>query len=481
MAEFLMGETGELEPLNEGKREAPDKPPLEPGSTIRGMEVLEFLGQGGMGFVYKARQPSLDRVVALKILDPRLAASAEFTSRFNREAKALAALSHPNIVQVHDYGQEEEHYFLVMEFIDGASLRQVLTTQRMTPETALRYVPQICDALEYAHSEGVIHRDIKPENILIDKRGNLKIADFGLAKMAVPEGQARSQATASGRVMGTPHYMAPEQVNSMSNVDHRVDIYSLGVVFYEMLTGDLPLGRFSLPSERVKVDVRIDDVVLKALEQDPERRYQRASEVKTDLMTPKRAFRRIGERLSKGGERNKAMNRKWPIGVFVCTAVVFISAFMPWGSFTGNPGFNMEMEGPFRDLMGRGNPFGGMKMTFEVNGWNGTLTLLGIKMPNWMPFVVSLVIGLLALLRALESLSAPRAISFVLAGYGVLHAGMFIIIIGSEGNLGFGCFATLGAFVAIVVLLIREINAEKSSATAAKLAEIRSRSRKPVK
>jgi len=282
MAEFLMGETGELEPV-EGKGEAPANLPLEPGSTIREMEVLEFLGQGGMGFVYKARQPSLERIVALKILDPRLAASNEFTRRFNREAKALAALSHPNIVQVYDYGQEGEHYFLVMEFIDGASLRQILTTQRMTPETALRYVPQICDALEYAHSEGVIHRDIKPENILIDKRGNLKIADFGLAKMAVPEGQARSQATASGRVMGSPHYMAPEQVKGMASVDHRADIYSLGVVFYEMLMSELPIGKFPAPSQQVRVDVRLDEVVLKALEKQPERRYQKASEVKEEV------------------------------------------------------------------------------------------------------------------------------------------------------------------------------------------------------
>jgi biopolymer transport protein ExbD/predicted Ser/Thr protein kinase len=252
--------------------------------------VLEYLGRGGMGFVYKAKQAGLDRVVALKVLAPRLAGSPEFAARFGREAKALAALSHPNIVQIFDYGQEAGLYFLVMEYVDGTSLRRILSTQRITPETALRYVPQICDALEFAHTAGVVHRDIKPENILIDKRGGLKIADFGLAKIAAgapgkPDAVAepKGHATVSGQVMGTPHYMAPEQVENMAAVDHRADIYSLGVVFYEMLTGELPLGRFPSPSQRVQVDVRFDEVVLKALEKEPEKRYQRASLVKEDL------------------------------------------------------------------------------------------------------------------------------------------------------------------------------------------------------
>ena len=286
MAELLRSRTGDAS----GSAHEEETPPLGAGAKLSGYEVLEYIGRGGMGFVYRAKQAGLDRVVALKVLAPRLAASPEFAARFNREAKALAALSHPNIVQIHDYGQEGELYFLVMEYVDGTSLRRVLSTQRISPETALRYVPQICDALEYAHSQGVIHRDIKPENILIDKRGNLKIADFGLAKMAVGTAVApdaatepAGHATVSGQVMGTPHYMAPEQVENMAAVDHRADIYSLGVVFYEMLTGELPLGRFPAPSQRVQVDVRFDEVVLKALEKEPEKRYQRASDVKVDV------------------------------------------------------------------------------------------------------------------------------------------------------------------------------------------------------
>ena len=287
VAEILKSRTGEGSVAG-GEDETP---PLGEGARLGKFEVVEYLGRGGMGFVYKARQAGLDRFVALKVLAPRLAASPEFAERFNREAKALASLSHPNIVQVHDYGEENGLYFLVMEYVDGTSLRRVLSTQKLEAETALRYVPQICDALEYAHSQGVIHRDIKPENILLDRRGQLKIADFGLAKMASASpgtagpgfAEPGRHATVSGRVLGTPHYMAPEQVEDMSSVDHRADIYSLGVVFYEMLTGELPLGRFPAPSQRVAVDVRFDEVVLKALEKEPEKRYQRASHLKTDV------------------------------------------------------------------------------------------------------------------------------------------------------------------------------------------------------
>lgn len=241
------------------------------------LEVLELLGAGGMGAVYKARQPALDRLVALKVLPA--GGGVGSTERFNREARALARLSHPNIVAVHEFGQVEGLHFFIMEFVDGATLRQLERTSRFSPREALQIIPQICDALQYAHDEGVVHRDIKPENVLIDRKGRVKIADFGLAKIAVPD-PAAARLTAEGQVMGTPHYMAPEQVERPLTVDHRADIYALGVVFYEMLTGELPLGKFAPPSRKVQVDVRLDEIVLRALENDPERRYQQASEVK---------------------------------------------------------------------------------------------------------------------------------------------------------------------------------------------------------
>ncbi len=256
------------------------KPPLKTGGTFRGMEVLELLGAGGMGVVYKARQPGLDRLVALKVLSPRLTGDAEFVARFNREAKAMAALNHPGIIQVFEFGQEADLCYLAMEYVDGVSLRHLMKERRLAPSEALKVVPKICEALEYAHSKGVIHRDIKPENILIDREGCVKIADFGLARVMAPEGAAR--VTVTNVVMGTPGYMAPEQYQSMS-VDHRADIYSLGAVFYEMLTGELPVGRFDPPSSKVQIDVRLDEIVLKSLATQPDRRYQRAADVKTDV------------------------------------------------------------------------------------------------------------------------------------------------------------------------------------------------------
>ena len=248
------------------------------------LEIIEFIGKGGMGAVYKARQPRLDRFVALKILPPAAAGDPGFAERFNREARALARLNHPNIVAVHDFGQAGGLHYLVMEFVDGGNLRQIEAAGRLTPEQALAIVPQICDALQFAHNEGIVHRDIKPENLLLDKKGRVKITDFGIAKML---GLAAGQTTLTGArdVVGTPHYMAPEQVEKPQTVDHRADIYSLGVVFYEMLTGELPLGKFAPPSRKVQVDVRLDEVVLHALEKEPELRYQQASQVKTAVET----------------------------------------------------------------------------------------------------------------------------------------------------------------------------------------------------
>ena len=258
------------------------------------LEILELLGHGGMGAVYKARQPKLDRLVALKILRPESADDPAFAERFNREARTLARLSHPHIVAVYDFGEvslsgmprpgtgPRTLYYFLMEYVDGANLRQLLQTGELTPQQALAIVPQICEALQFAHDEGVVHRDIKPENILLDKRGRVKIADFGLAKLAAGSPEEFTL-TGTHQVMGTPRYMAPEQMEGSHAVDHRADIYSLGVVFYEMLTGEVPMGRFEPPSKKVEIDVRLDEVVLRTLAREPERRYQQASDVKTDV------------------------------------------------------------------------------------------------------------------------------------------------------------------------------------------------------
>ena len=248
------------------------------------LEILELIGCGGMGAVYKARQPKLDRLVALKILPREAARDPRFAERFAREARSLASLSHPNIVALHDFGETDSLYYFVMEYVAGTNLREALRCGKFSSGDALEVVPKICDALQYAHEEGIVHRDIKPENILLDQRGRIKIADFGLAKLLTADGE-RDCLTATRQVVGTPHYMSPEQMERPLEVDHRADIYSLGVVFYEMLTGELPIGRFEPPSQKVKVDVRFDEVVLRALAKEPARRYQRASDVRSCVDT----------------------------------------------------------------------------------------------------------------------------------------------------------------------------------------------------
>ncbi|MBI1313823.1 protein kinase [bacterium] len=253
------------------------------------LEVLTLLGHGGMGAVYQARQKKLDRLVALKIIRPESAVDPAFAERFMREARTLARLSHAGIVAVHDFGEVETGtpsegrlYYFVMEYVDGASLRQLMETGELTTAQTLAVIPQICEALQFAHDEGVVHRDIKPENILVDSKGRVKIADFGLAKLGARSPEDFTL-TATHQVMGTPRYMAPEQMAGARAVDHRADIYSLGVVLYEMLTGEVPMGQFAPPSQKVPIDSRLDDIVLRALASEPERRFQRASEMKSSV------------------------------------------------------------------------------------------------------------------------------------------------------------------------------------------------------
>jgi len=278
-----------------GPAAAPKPSPASPADIARffpGFEILETLGRGGMGVVYKARQKSLNRLVALKILAPEREKDVSFARRFSIEAETLAKLNHPGIVTVYDFGQAEGLFYLVMEFVDGVTLRALLERSRIAPREALSIVPQICDALQFAHDQGVVHRDIKPENILIDRRGRVKVADFGLAKIIGnvrdPEFRAevspRSQGfSAEGKAVGTPNYMAPEQLRSPADVDNRADIFALGVVLYQMLTGELP-GNSSRPGlTTTLIDVRLEKIVLQALEKNPEKRYQQVSEVKTAL------------------------------------------------------------------------------------------------------------------------------------------------------------------------------------------------------
>jgi len=267
-----------------GQGESVRKPPPtreELAPHFPQFEIGELLGHGGMGAVYRARQKGLDRDVALKVLTVEAGADPTFANRFEREARTLAKLAHPSIVHVYDVGRAGPWYYLVMELVEGVNLRQMLRAKTIGPREAMSIVAQMCDALQYAHDEGVVHRDIKPENVLVGRKGTVKILDFGLAKILRRGGP--DPLTKAEQVMGTPYYMAPEQWERPLEVDHRADIYSLGVVFYELLTGELPVGRFAAPSKKVEIDVRLDDVVVKTLEKEPELRYQHVSQVKTEV------------------------------------------------------------------------------------------------------------------------------------------------------------------------------------------------------
>ena len=254
--------------------------PLEVGQTFHGLKIEALIAQGGMGVVYRARKPGSDRPVALKILPPSLAAEEEFRLRFDREARALAGLSHPNIVRLHDYGVEQDLMFLVMEFVDGVSLRQHLRDRKVTPVSALTIVRELCKALEFAHKERVVHRDIKPENVLIDTAGRIKLTDFGLALRIDADS---TRVTQTNFAVGTPHYMAPEQLERPAEIDHRADIYSLGVVLYEMLTRELPIGRFPAPSSKAAIPPALDDLVCRCLEKDPDSRYATVAQLRMAL------------------------------------------------------------------------------------------------------------------------------------------------------------------------------------------------------
>jgi serine/threonine protein kinase len=266
--------------------------PAELAARIGNLEVLELLGHGGMGVVYKGRQPLLDRTVAIKVLRPDFQNDETFHERFLHEARMLAMLRHPYIVTVFDVGRTEEFYYLVMEYVEGPSLRRLLNDGLVSQRDVLDFVPQIAEALQHAHEAGVVHRDIKPENVLIDSRGRVRVVDFGLAKLFGPGAQSR---TDDDRVAGTRGYMAPEQITMPGAVDHRADIFSTGVVFHEMLAGELPSADREPPSRKAATDPRLDPIVLRALERDRERRYQEArlmhSEIVAVARTPETSLR----------------------------------------------------------------------------------------------------------------------------------------------------------------------------------------------
>lgn len=260
------------------------------------------IGQGGIAEIFRGKQESLNRDVAIKILSPNLLSDADIVRRFEREAVVIAQLSHPNIVHVIDRGKAGNRYYFVMEYVDGTSLREVIDSPKIALDTKLEMIVQVCKALDYAHKNGVIHRDIKPGNILVDKQGNARVADFGIAQIV---GAPDTEATSSEIVMGTLAYMSPEQRVSTANVDQTTDLYAVGVMIYEILCGKKPQGHFKLPSElNPKLSKAYDQIIVKCLAESPRERYQSAVELKDAILNELAGGRRqsAGEYSAEGAD-----------------------------------------------------------------------------------------------------------------------------------------------------------------------------------
>lgn len=288
-------------------------------------EVLEILGRGGMGAVYKARQKSLKRLVAIKIL-ARDGGDDEmrFGERFQHEALAMARLNHPNIVNVYDAGEAADGLlYFVMEHVEGRDLAQVIAQRGRLPQAEVRAIAlQVAEALAYAHANGIVHRDIKPANILVTERGEVKVADFGLAKASEP--LVSTLLTKSGTSMGTADFMAPE-TRKTGVADARSDVFSLGVTLYQLLTGELPQGMFKLPSElHPELDTRWDEIICKALEPKPADRYQSVEALKHDLA-------RIGEAEAVVKKEPQQQTSKQPAWLaYALVAMVLLIAGAAW-------------------------------------------------------------------------------------------------------------------------------------------------------
>jgi serine/threonine protein kinase len=316
------------------------------GQQINQFKILEKLGSGGMGEVYLAEDTKLDRKVALKFLPAHYSSDPDFKARFEHEAKATAALNHPNIITVHDLGEHEGRLYIAMEQVEGQTLEERISSGTITVPESIGFTKQICDGLSAAHEAGIVHRDVKPANILVNQKGRVKILDFGLAKS-----RKATTETKAGTTVGTIQYEAPEQSRG-GEIDGRSDLFSLGVVFYEMVAGQRPFKgefedaiRYAIANEnpeplaRYKSDVpdELQRIVTKLLEKDPELRYQSAAGLMSDLRTLQRdsgphssaVHSAVQSSVQPVAKKKSSVRRiRIPAGLIVAAAILFL--WKPW-------------------------------------------------------------------------------------------------------------------------------------------------------
>ena len=321
------------------------------GRLISGRYRIEaVVGTGGMAVVYRALDIQLNEVVAIKVLRPEYETDMEFVRRFSREAEAAAKMSHENIVNLLDVGIEGDMRYIVMEYVDGLTLKEMIREEgRIHPDVALRMTIRILAAVDHAHRNGIVHRDIKPQNILVDKKGRVRVADFGIARLKASQ---TTQIDQNGSAMGSVHYLSPEQARG-EVADEQSDLYSVGIVLYEMLTGSVPFDGdttisvalkhvseepTSMRSRNSAVSRALDEVVMRALCKDKQRRYQSAAEMATDLKKtishPKGGFVRYPKVKEEGGEGQREERRKkttpskkqnWKLVIIICATAVLLA------------------------------------------------------------------------------------------------------------------------------------------------------------
>jgi len=423
-------------------------------------ELGELLGQGGMGAVYAARQLNLDREVALKVLPPELGRDPEFSERFAREARAMARLDHPGVLGIHDFGEAGPYHYLVLERVAGTTLRELCAAGPPGVDEALRLLRELCAAVAYAHERDVVHRDLKPENVLVDDSGRVRVADFGLAKAvdAARETLAPSL-TGPGVAVGTPHYIAPERLEGAGDADPRADVYALGVVAYELLTGRLPLGRFPEPAEVVaELPNGANAAILAALEHDPDRRPGSAGALLEALEAtptgPRRPPRSAGA--GPAGEHAPARAGTRLLWALIGAGIaVFVAGFLPWGTITARPKIT---GGAAFDLLGGADRLLASPMTVELTAWNAEQSLGVLTAPTWLICVYGLLIAILAGLRRGDVVRTSAWVLLPLAELGLLQSAHFVVLMvrpeRGEGTLGIGPLACVAAFATATALAL---------------------------